>query len=325
MKLACIVAAVFALSTVTALTAPQARAQAWPSKPIRLVIPWPAGGPAEALARTVTMKMSEVLGQPFVLEAKPGANGEIGTALVAKAAPDGYTILMSHLGPTAISPSLKKDLPYDPIKDFEPITQIIAGPTLLVVRNGLPIKSVKELIAYAKANPGKLSYASVGVASTTHLAGEMLNVLAGIDTLHVPYKGSTPILTDMMGGRIDIAFIGISGSIQQAQAGQIRAIAISTLKRSPNFPDIPAVSETVPGFELNSWYGMAAPKGTPKAIIDRLQQEVAAVLKKPDVIAWMKQNGLDPVGSTPEEHTAQIRSELAKWAKAVKDAKVEAN
>jgi tripartite-type tricarboxylate transporter receptor subunit TctC len=300
-------------------------AQSYPNKPIRLISPWAPGGPAEALARTVTLKMSESMGQPFVIESHGGANGTIGGALAAKAAPDGYTIFFSHLGPMAIAPSLMKQMPYDTLKDFEPITQVVAGPTLLCVRNDLPVKNVKELIAYAKANPGKLSYGSVGIGSTTHLAGEILNQLAGINTLHVPYKGSTPILTDMMGGRIDIAFIGISGSIQQAQAGQIRAIAISTLRRSPNFPDIPAVSETVPGFELNSWYGMAAPKGTPKAIIDRLQQEVAAVLKKPDVIAWMKQNGLDPVGSTPEEHGAQIRSELAKWAKAVKDAKVEAN
>ena len=297
-------------------------AQAYPNKPIRVIIPWPPGGPAEALMRTVSLKMAEVLGQPLVLESRPGANGEIGTASVAKAAPDGYTILMSHLGPTAISPGLKKDLPYDPLKDFEPITQIIAGPTLLVVRNGLPVKSVKELLDYAKANPGKLSYASVGIASTTHLAGEMLNVAAGINTLHVPYKGSTPAITDMMGERVDFAFFGISGSIQQARAGQIRAIAISTLKRSPNFPDIPAVAETVPGFELSSWYGMMAPAGTSKAIVQRLYQEVAAAVKKPDVIEWMKQNGLDPVGSTPEEHAAYIRAETAKWAKALRDAKI---
>ncbi|OGA86927.1 MAG: hypothetical protein A3G27_12935 [Betaproteobacteria bacterium RIFCSPLOWO2_12_FULL_66_14] len=308
-----------------ALFSAGALAQAWPSKPIRLIIPWPAGGPAEGLARVVTAKMTEALGQPFIIEAKPGANGTIGTNLVAKAAPDGYIILLSHLGPTAISPSLQKDLPYDPLKDFEPITQVISGPTLLVVRNGLPIRSVKELIAYAKANPGKLSYASVGVASTTHLAGEMLNVAAGISTLHVPYKGSTPAITDMMGERVDFAFFGISGSIQQAKAGQIRMLAISTLKRSPNFPDIPAVAETVPGFELNSWYGMMAPAGTPKAIVNRLYQEVAAAVKKPDVVEWMKQSGLDPVGSTPEEHAAYIRAETVKWAKAIKDAKVTAN
>ncbi|MSP98305.1 MAG: tripartite tricarboxylate transporter substrate binding protein, partial [Betaproteobacteria bacterium] len=248
-----------------------------------------------------------------------------GTALVAKAAPDGYTILMSHLGPTAISPALQKGLPYDPLKDLEPITQIIAGPTLLVVRNGLPVHSVKELVAYAKANPGKLTYASVGVASTTHLAGEMLNVLAGINTLHVPYKGSTPAITDMMGERVDFAFFGISGSMQQAKAGQIRMLGISTLKRSPNFPDIPAVAETAPGFELNSWYGMMAPAGTPKAIIQRLYQELSAVVKKPDVLEWMKQNGLDAVGSAPEEYAAFIRAELVKYAKAVRDAKVQAN
>ena len=299
-----------------------ALAQAWPSKPIRLIIPWPAGGPAEGLAREVMTKVTQVIGQPFILESKPGANGEIGTALVAKSAPDGYTILMSHLGPTAISPALRRDLPYDPIKDFEPITQIISGPTLLVVRNGLPVHSVKELIAYAKANPGKLSYASVGVGSTTHLAGEMLNVLAGINTLHVPYKGSTPAITDMMGERVDFAFFGISGSIQQARAGQIRMLGISTLKRSPNFPDIPAVAETVPGFELNSWYGLMAPAGTPKAIVNRLQQEVAVAVRKPDVMGWMKENGLDPVGSTPEEYAAHIRAELVKYAQAVKDAKV---
>jgi tripartite-type tricarboxylate transporter receptor subunit TctC len=299
-----------------------AMAQAWPNKPVRVIIPWPPGGPAEALSREVLTKVTEVLGQPFILEAKPGANGEIGTAQVAKAPNDGYTILMSHLGPTAISPALRKDLPYDPLKDLEPITQIIAGPTLLVVRNGLPVRSTKELIAYAKANPGKLTYASVGVASTTHLAGEMLNVLAGINTLHVPYKGSTPAITDMMGERVDFAFFGISGSMQQAKAGQIRMLGISTLKRSPFFPEIPAVAETVPGFELNSWYGYMAPTGTPKAIINRLQQEVAAAIKKPDVIEWMKSSGLDPVGSTPDEYGAFIRAELVKYAKAVKDAKL---
>jgi tripartite-type tricarboxylate transporter receptor subunit TctC len=302
-----------------------ALAQTWPAKPVRVIIPWPPGGPAEALSRAVLTKVTEVVGQPFILEARPGANGEIGTALVAKAAPDGYTILMSHLGPTAISPGLRKDLPYDSLKDFEPITQIISGPTLLVVRSGLAIHSVKELIAYAKANPGKLSYASVGIGSTTHLAGEMLNVAAGIDTLHVPYKGSTPAITDMMGQRVDFAFFGISGSIQQAKAGQIRMLAISTLKRSPFFPDLPAVAETVPGFELNSWYGYMAPAGTPKAIVNRMYQEVAAAVKKPDIVEWMKQNGLDPVASTPEEYGAHIRTELVKYAKALKDAKVQPN
>ena len=300
-------------------------AQAYPNKPIRMVSPWPPGGPAEALGRVITTKMSEVLGQPFVIEAKPGANGTIGTGFVAKAPPDGYTLLLANLGPTAIAPALTKDPLYDTLKDFEPITQVIAGPTLLLVRNGLSVHSVKELIAYARANPGKLSYGSVGIASTTHLASENLNLMAGINTVHIPYKGSTPVLVDMMGERVDFAFIGISGAIQQARQGQVRAIAISTLKRSPNFPDIAAVAETVPGFELNSWYGLLAPKGTPRPIIQRLYEETVAALKKPDVQEWMKQNGLEPIGSTPEEYGAYIRAELVKWNKAVKDAKITAN
>jgi len=302
-----------------------ALAQTYPSKPIRLIIPWASGGPAEALAREITSKMAPALGEPIVIESRAGANGEIGTAAVARAAPDGYTILLSHLGPTAISPALHKDLPYDPVKDFAPISQVVAGPTLLVVRNDLPVKSVQELIDYAKANPGKLSYGSVGVGSTTHLAGEMLNMAAGIETVHVPYKGSTPILVDLMGGRLAFAFVGISGSLAQARAGQIRAIAISTLKRSPSAPDIPAVAETLPGFELNSWYGMMAPAGTPRPIIERLNHELVRALQMPDVVEWMKKNGLDPAPTTPEEHAAYIKSEIAKWAKAVKAAKITAN
>jgi tripartite-type tricarboxylate transporter receptor subunit TctC len=300
-------------------------AQQYPTKPIRVISPWAPGGPAEALGRVVTAKMAEALGQPIVIESRGGANGEIGTASVAKSAPDGYTILLSHLGPTAISPALKKDLPYDPVKDFEPISQVVAGPTLLVVRNDLPVKSVKELVDYAKANPGKLSYGSVGIGSTTHLAGEMLNQAAGLETVHVPYKGSTPILVDLMGGRLAFAFVGISGSLQQARAGQIRAIAISTLTRSPSAPDIPAVAETLPGFELNSWYGMMVPAGTPKPIVARLNHELVRTLRMPDVVEWMKQNGLDPAPTTPEEHAAYIKAEIAKWAKIVQAARITTN
>lgn len=310
------------LSVLLAVVAGSALAQPYPTKPIKVISPWVAGGPAEALGRVVTTKMSAALGQPIVIESKGGANGEIGTAEVARAAPDGYTILLSHLGPTAISPALKKTLPYDPVKDFEPISQVVAGPTLLVVRNDLPVKSVKELVEYAKANPGKLAYGSVGIGSTTHLAGEMLNMTAGIEAIHVPYKGSTPILVDLMGGRLAFAFVGISGSLSQARAGQIRAIAISTLKRSASAPDIPAVAETLPGFELNSWYGMMAPAGTPKPIVARLNQELVRALQMPDVIDWMKQNGLDPAPTTPEEHAAYIKAEIAKWGKIVKAARI---
>ncbi len=311
------------LCCIAALAASAAAfAQPYPNKPIWVISPWSPGGPAEALARTVTAKMSASLGQAIVIESKPGANGEIGTASVASAQPDGYTILLSHLGPTAISPALKKSLPYDPVKGFVPISQVVAGPTLLVVRNDLPVKTVKELIDHAKANPGKLAYGSVGVGSTTHLAGEMLSMTAGIETIHVPYKGSTPILADLMGGRLAFAFIGISGSLSQARAGQIRAIAISTLKRSASAPDIPTVAETLPGFELNSWYGMLAPAGTPRPIVDRLNSELVKALNMPDVVAWMNDNGLDPAPTTPEEHAAYIKAEIDKWAKIVKAANI---
>jgi tripartite-type tricarboxylate transporter receptor subunit TctC len=302
-----------------------ALAQPYPNKPIKVISPWAAGGPAEAVARVVTAKMSEGLGQPIIIEARGGANGEIGTAFVAKSAPDGYTVLLSHLGPTALSPALKKDLPYDPVKDLLPISQVVGGPTLLVVRNDLPVKSVKELLDYAKANAGKVSYGSVGLGSTTHLAGEMLSQSANLDMVHVPYKGSTPILVDLIGGRLTFAFVGISGSLAQVRAGQMRAIAISTLKRSASAPEIPAVAETLPGFELNTWYGMAVPAGTPRPIVDRLNQELVRALKLPDVIEWMKQNGLDPAPGTPEEHAAYIRSEIAKWARIVKAAKLSPN
>ncbi len=299
-----------------------AHGQAWPTKPIRLVSPWSPGGPAEALARVVTTKMSEALGQPFVIDSRGGANGTIGAAIVAKAAPDGYTVLFSHLGPMAIAPALMKETPYDSLRDFEAVTQVVSGPTLLVVRNDVPARNLKELIDHAKANPGKLAYGSVGIGSTTHLAGEMLSMSAGLDLIHVPYKGSTPILVDMMGGQIALAFIGISGVIQQAQAGKVRALAISTLQRSPNFPDIPAVSETLPGFELNSWYGIMVPAGTPRAIVSRLHHETAVALKKPDVLEWLKQNGLDARGTSPEEHAIYLKAELVKWAGIVKAAKV---
>jgi tripartite-type tricarboxylate transporter receptor subunit TctC len=194
-----------------------------------------------------------------------------------------------------------------------------------VVRPTLPVKSMKELIDYAKANPGKLSYGSVGPGSTTHLAGEMIRMLSGVDIVHIPYKGSAPVVTDLLGGQIEFAFINVAGILSQIQAGKVRPIAVSTLKRSTLLPELPTVAETLPGFEVNSWYGMMAPAGTPKDIVALLQRETAKLLKLPDVIERLKQNGLDPVGSTPDEHTAQIRADLERWAKLVKAAKVGAN
>lgn len=307
--------AAFAVST-------SAAAQQYPAKPVKLINPWTPAGPAELLARTVGAKMQESLGQPFLVESRPGANGTIGAAFVAKSAPDGYTILFSHVGPMAIHPAVAASMPYDTVKDFEPITQVAAGALVLLVRNDIPAKTLPELLAYAKANAGKLSCGSVGPASTTHFACEMLNMMGGVSTIHVPYKGSAPVVTDMLGGQIAISFLNIAAVMPQLKANQLRPIAVTTLKRSAVLPEVPTMHEFMPGFEVNSWYGMMAPAGTPKAIVQLLQRETAKALKAPDVQERLRAAGLDPVGNTPEEHAAQIRSDLERWSRVAKTAKI---
>lgn len=302
-----------------------AHGQAWPAKPIRIVNVFSSGGPGDILGRSLAAKMAETLGTSVVIESKPGAGGAIATALVAKSAPDGYTLLLSHLGSHAIVPALRKDTGYDPVKDFEAISQVSLGPTLLVVRNDIPAKNVRELIEYGKANPGKLSYGSVGVGSTTHLAGEMLSSMGGVDMVHVPYKGGPEIINDMLGGRLSMAFIGISGVLNFAEQGRVRALGVSTIRRSVNTPSIPAVSETLPGFDLNSWYGLAAPAGTPRPVVLRLNHAVNEALKQPDVIDVMRKGGIDPNGTTPEESAAFVKAEVEKWARVVKELKIAAN
>jgi tripartite-type tricarboxylate transporter receptor subunit TctC len=314
------------IPAVTAVAfAAGAAAQAYPNKPIKLINPWTPAGPAELMARLIGTKISDQLGQPVVIESKPGANGTIGSAFVAKSAPDGYTILFSHVGPMAISPAVAEKMPYDTVKDFEPITQVVAGALVLLVRNDIPAHTVKDLIAHAKANPGKLSCGSVGPASTAHLACEQLNMLGGVSTIHVPYKGSAPVVTDMLGGQISLSFLNIAGVMPQLKANQLRPLAVTTLKRSAVLPDLPAMNEILPGFEVNSWYGMMAPAGTPKAIVTQLQQATAKALKQPDILERLSQLGLDGVGSTPEEHAAQIKSDLVRWAKIARAANLKIN
>jgi tripartite-type tricarboxylate transporter receptor subunit TctC len=310
------------IGCIAALFATSAFAQQYPNKPIHLINPWTPAGPAELLTRIVGAKLQESMGQPVIIENKPGANGTIGATFVAKSAPDGYTILFSHVGPMAISPAVVEKMPYDTLKDFEPVTQVAAGALVLLIRNDIPAKNLKEFLAYGKANPGKLSCGSVGPASTSHLACELLNMLGGVSTIHVPYKGSAPVITDMLGGQISISFLNIAGAMPQMRANQIRPIAVTTLKRSGVLPDLPTMNEVMPGFEVNSWYGMMAPAGTPKAIVQLLQRETAKALKLPDVSEKLKEFGLDPVGNTPEEHAAQLRADLERWAKVAKAAKI---
>ena len=290
----------------------------YPTKNIRVINPWPPGGPADIVARPIFAKLSERLGQPIVIENRAGANGVIGSAMVAKAPADGYTLLFSHVGPIAISPSMQKDFPYNSEKDFQPVTQIVSAPTVLLVRADMPVKTFQELIAYAKQRPGKLSYGSVGPGSTTHLAGEMLQIAAGIDILHVPYKGAAPVLTDLIGGQIDMAFINISGAIPNIESGRLRGLAVSTLKRSSLLPQLPAIAEVYAGYEVNSWYGLMAPAATPKAIVARLQTEVAQILKLPEIAQVLRTGGFDAEGTSPEAYGAKIKDDLIRWSAVLK-------
>ncbi len=295
----------------------------YPTRTITVINPWTAGGPADTVARPILQKLSEVLKQPVVLENKAGANGVIGANYVARATPDGYTLLFSHVGPITISPAVQKDMPYDSVRDFAPITQVVSAPTVLVVRPDLPIHNLKEFIDYARANPGKLSYGSVGIGSTTHLAGEILATMADVKMLHVPYKGAAPVMNDLLGGQINCTFLNIAALLPYIKSGQVRAIGVSTLKRSPLLPELPAIAETYPGFEVNSWYGMMAPAKTPTHIVELLQKEVAKILQLPEIVQSMQASGLSPEGTTPAQYAKQIQTDLNRWQTAVAKAGIE--
>ncbi|NQW83645.1 MAG: tripartite tricarboxylate transporter substrate binding protein [Alcaligenaceae bacterium] len=295
----------------------------YPTRTITVINPWTAGGPADTVARPILQKLSEVLKQPVVLENKAGANGVIGANYVARATPDGYTLLFSHVGPITISPAVQKDMPYDSIRDFAPITLIVSAPTVLVVRPDLPIHNLKEFIEYARANPGKLSYGSVGIGSTTHLAGEILATMADVKMLHVPYKGAAPVMNDLLGGQINCTFLNIAALLPYIKSGQVRAIGVSTLKRSSLLPELPAIAETYPGFEVNSWYGMMAPAKTPAHIVERLQKEVAKILQLPEIVQSLQASGLSPEGTTPAQYATQIQTDLKRWQTVVAKAGIE--
>ncbi|WP_179106860.1 tripartite tricarboxylate transporter substrate binding protein [Variovorax sp. KK3] len=294
----------------------------YPNRPVTIVNPWAAGGPSDAIIRPVAQQLGARLGQSFVIDNKSGANGTIGATFVARAKPDGYTLFYSHLNPIAIAPSLPPKPPYDPVKDFMPISLIASGPAVLVVRGDFPAKTLAELTAYAKANPGKVSYGSVGIGSNTHLAGSMLAQAANVDMIHVPYRGSAAIQTDILGGQITSAFVNLSGALGLIQEGKLRPLAVSTRKRSSVLPQVPAVAETLPGFEVNGWYGLMAPANTPPEIIKKLNHEVTEILKQPDVIARLKEGGMEPEPTTPEAYAAMIKAELPRWAAAVKAANI---
>lgn len=309
-----IVAAAWALLAATGLV----QAQDYPAKPIKFVIPYAAGGPTDILGRVVGTRLSEKLGQPVVIENRPGASGMIGQAQVAKAEPDGYTILV-NASIHVINPSLFATMTSDPIKDFVAVTQLAAVPLVLVVNPKVPANSVADLVALAKKEPGKLSFASSGIGAAPHLAGELLKSRTATNIQHVPYKGSGPAINDLIGGHVTMMIDSMPSSMAQVQAGALKALAVSTAKRVPAMPDVPTMMEQgVPDFDVATWYGVWAPAKTPTAIVDKLQREIAAILAEPAIKERYAALGAEPVGSTPAEFDAYCRSELARWAEVVK-------
>jgi len=303
-----------------ALAAPSAaQAPAYPTKPVRMVVPFPPGGATDLIARDVAQKLSEVWGQSVVVDNRPGAGGNIGTELVAHAAPDGYTLEMGTVGTHAINASLYAKIPFDHVKDFAPVVLVAGVPNVLEVNPALPINSVQELIAYAKANPGKLNFASSGSGTSIHLSGELFKVMAGVEMTHVPYKGSSPALQDLIGGRVQLMFDNLPPSLPQIKAGKLRALAVTSATRAPALPDVPTIAESgLPGFEASSWFGILVPAGTPPAIIAKINGEVVKWLASPEGKEKLAAIGANAAGGTPEDFARHIQAETAKWAKVVK-------
>lgn len=290
----------------------------YPTKPITIIVPQAPGGTNDIVARHVAQKLSEQLGQQFIVDNRPGAGGNIGTQ-AAKARNDGYTLLMTISSTQAINPALYKKIPFDPIKDFDPIAPIAKVPNVLVAHPSFPANSVKELIDLAKAKPGQIQYASAGNGSLNHLLGEMLNSMAGIDLQHIPYKGVSPALTDVLGGQIPLAFASMPSVISNLKAGKLKALGVSSSKRSPGAPDIPAIAETVPGYSGELWVGLFAPAGTPREITTRLNAEVIKALGTQDLQEKMAAQGAEIISGSPDQLAAMLKEDLARWAKIVKD------
>jgi tripartite-type tricarboxylate transporter receptor subunit TctC len=297
----------------------------YPAKPIRLIVPFPPGGPADALARIVGEKMAASLGKAIVVENRPGAGGNIGMEVGAKAAPDGYTLVLAPAGNLTLNPSLYRSIPYVVGRDFAPITVLATVPNILVVHPSIPAKTVTELMQYAKAHPGELNFSSPGNGSGAHLAGELLKSMAAVDMTHIPFNGIAPAVTAVLGGQVQVMFAGAPSVLQHVKSGKLRALGVASLARIAAAPDLPTLAESgFPGFDVTSWYGIVAPAGTPSQVIDRLHSEMTKALNEPDVREKLAGLGAEPVGNTPAEFAATIRSETAKWSKIVKDAKITA-
>jgi len=302
-----------------------AQAQTYPTKLVRIIVPFPAGGTADVLPRIVGEKLAAKWGQPVIVENRPGAGGNIGAEAVARAEPDGYTLLSSPPGPLAINHNLYEKLAFDPAK-FVPVTVLATVPNVLAARTGLPARSVRELIDYAKANAGKVTYASQGSGSTSHLTANLFQLMAKVQMLHVPYKGTAPALTDLMGGQVDIFFDNLGSSLKQHQSGRIRILAVASGKRAAVLPEVPTVAEAaLPGFLSVTWFGVVAPPGTPEAIARQIGAAITEAIRLPDVQKRFLDQGADPVGNTPAEMAAFVKDEMARWREVIVAANVKAN
>jgi len=302
-----------------------AAAQDYPTKPIRFVVPFPPGGGNDTMARTIGYKLTEAWGQQVVIDNRAGAGGIIGAETAARSAPDGYTLFLGGVASHGINPNLHAKLGYDPVKDFAPVSLIAAAPLILVVHPSVQAKSVKELIQLAKAKPGALNFASNGKGGSSHLAAEMFMMMTATDMVHVPYKGLSPALTDLLSGQVQLMFSSTVAILPQVRAGKLRPLALTGAKRSPAMADIPTVAESgVTGYETASWYGVLAPAGTPRAIVNKLSREIVRIVQLPELRERMAAEGADPVGGSPEEFAAHIKRELARWSKVVKQARLQA-
>lgn len=300
-----------------------AGAQNYPQKSVRVLVPYTAGGAGDIFARTLAQKLTESLGQQFVVDNRPGANGIIGMELAAKSPPDGYVIVMGNSAPMVLNPGLYPKLPYDPVRDFAPVIQGTTYSYLLIMHPSLPARTIDEFVALARARPGQLQYGSSGLGGANHLAGEMLKRAANIDIVHVPFKGSAPALADTVAGHVPMMFDPIVTTMPQLKAGKVRALAFTGARRATQLPDTPALAEKFPGFEVTSWQSLLAPAGTPRPVIDRLYQESAKVLKLPDVVERLAtQGGNELVATPPDAFAATIRKELAQYAKIIKEANI---
>jgi tripartite-type tricarboxylate transporter receptor subunit TctC len=301
----------------------QAWGQAYPNRPLKMILPFPAGGPTDIVARAMSQGLAEALGHNVVIDNRPGGGGVIGATLAAKSPGDGYTLLLGGITTFGVAPSVHKNLPFDPVKDFLPVTMATRQPIMLMVHPSLPVKSVREFIALAKARPGEINYASSGPGGSGHMAGELFRLIAGVNLVHIPYKGAPPALNELIAGQVQVMFGTMLAAVPHVRSGRVRAIAVTGPRRTQALPDVMTFAQAgLPTYDASSWNGILVPAGTPRAVVDRLNTDLVRILKTPNVLERLAQDGAEPAPTTPEEFAAFIKSEIAKWAKVVQAANI---